>query len=75
MPYDHIQIARELQETAQADAYHGNALYVARDMPELTNAHKQCLSRWLDDTNTSEDRFTLQDIVIIVRQIQEVTPC
>lgn len=64
MQYDRKQIAKELQATAQGDAYYGNALYVARDLPETTANDKQCLTRWMHGTQTSDDRFRLQDIVI-----------
>lgn len=64
MKYDSKQIARELQATAQGDAYYGNALYVARDMPQITGNDRDCLTRWLFGTQTSSDRFRLQDIAI-----------
>lgn len=71
MKYDRKQIAFELQATAQGDAYYGNALYVARDLPETTLNDKQCLTRWMYGTQTSEDRFRLQDIVINVMREDE----
>lgn len=70
MPYTIKQIANELQATAQGDAYYGNALYVARDLPEVTHNDKACLTRWIHGTQTSADRFRLQDIVIEILKNQ-----
>ena len=62
--YDAKQVAKELQATAQGDSYYGNALYVARDYQCLTDDDRVCLTRWLVGSNTSQDRFQLQDIAI-----------
>jgi hypothetical protein len=67
MPYDKSQIAKELTATALGESYFGNALYVARDIPCLTDDDRQVLSRWLDGshaTSSGSDRFLLQDIAI-----------
>lgn len=66
MHYDNKQIAKELQATAQGDAYYGNALYVALDFPFLTQKEKACLHRYLHGSELTSDRFQLQDLAIRV---------
>ena len=61
-------IARELDQTASGYAYHGNALYVARDMPNLSDDDRECLDRWLTGTQTAADGWQLQDIAIKLRE-------
>lgn len=68
MTYTALKIAQELQATAQGDAYFGNALYVARDLPCVTKNDIQCLNRWLNGTQTSVDRFRLQDMVVYITE-------
>lgn len=62
MSYDAFTIAKELNATALGEAYYGNALYVARDIPCVTHNDRQCLNRWLNGTNNSSDGWRLQDI-------------
>jgi hypothetical protein len=50
MAYDNKQIARELIATALGEAYCGNALYVAKDIPILTDEERYCIFRYLDGT-------------------------
>lgn len=68
MSYDLNAIARELDQTASGYSYHGNALYVARDLPELSREDKLCLTRWLLGANTAIDGLHLQDIAIKLRE-------
>lgn len=71
MPYDKSQIARELTATALGESYFGNALYVARDIPCLTDDDRQVLSRWLDGSSATpdgNDKFRLQDIAIRITE-------
>jgi hypothetical protein len=67
MKYDHTQIAKELEATANGDSYYGNALYVAMDMPWTTQKHKEMLHRYLHGSELSSDRFMLQDFAILTR--------
>lgn len=62
MSYDLATIAKELTATALGEAYYGNALYVARDLPSVTYNDRLCLTRWLHGTNTVADGYHLQDI-------------
>ena len=48
--YDNYQIAKELIATALGEAYYGNALYVALDIPVLTDEERYCIMRYLDGT-------------------------
>lgn len=58
------EIATKLNKTALNEAYHGNELYVARDLPFLGQADKECLSRYIEGTQTSTDHILLQDIAM-----------
>lgn len=66
--YSLKQIARELRATASGEAYYGNALYVAMDMPGLTDAERRLILRWLDGSQSGTDRFRLQDVAIKLHQ-------
>jgi hypothetical protein len=65
--YDHKQIAKELEATANGDSYYGNALYVAKDMPWTTDNDRAMLGRWLNGANTASDARRLQDFAILTR--------
>ena len=60
--YGPKQIARELIATALGDAYFGNAIYVARDIPVLTDEERMVLCRWLDGSQCAADGRELQMI-------------
>ena len=60
--YDKIQIAKELIATALGEAYHGNALYVAKDIPVLTDDERWVIFRWLNGSQVATDSMRLQDI-------------
>ena len=62
--YDKARIAWEIQETAQGNAYFGNALLVAKDFEFLTPDDISVLERYLTGRESGSDRFRLQDIVI-----------
>lgn len=64
MTYNTKQIARELRATADGEAYFGNALRVAKDIPGVTEDERSVLDRWSIGANTSSDRFRLQEIAI-----------
>lgn len=60
--YSPKQIARELMATALGEAYHGNALYVAKDIPVLTDEERWVLLRWLEGSQCKNDWRELQMI-------------
>jgi len=60
--YGSKQIARELIATALGRAYYGNALYVAQDIPGLTNEERMVICRWLDGSQGETDMHELQSI-------------
>lgn len=68
MKYDAIKIANELNATALGEAYYGNALYVARDLPCVTKNDVQCLNKWLNGENTTSDGWRLQEISNYIRE-------
>lgn len=60
--YDNKKIAEELRKTALNIAYYGNALYVAKDIPELNDMDRAVLFRYLEGTQRSTDHVELQFI-------------
>ena len=60
--YGPKQIARELIATALGQAYYGNALYVAQDIPVLTDEERWVIYRWLEGTQCGTDHVELQHI-------------
>lgn len=62
MAYDKYQIAKELIATALNEAYHGNALYVAKDIPVLTDEERWCIFRYLEGSECGTDHVELQHI-------------
>lgn len=48
-------IARELSETALGNEYHGNALYVAQDIPGLSEEERAVIKRWLSRVEWRRD--------------------
>lgn len=58
--YGPKQIAKELMATALGKAYYGNALYVAKDIPALTDEDRWVLQRWLDGAQVKNDWRELQ---------------
>lgn len=68
IPYTPARIAWELDQTALGNAYYGNALYVSKGIPALSDDDRACLDRWLTGCERGvADRVTLQDIAIKVR--------
>ena len=62
MVYGPKQIAKELIATALGVAYHGNALYVAKDIPVLTDEERHVILRYLDGSQCGTDHIELQHI-------------
>jgi hypothetical protein len=69
-PYSISKIAAELDATALGEAYYGNALRVAKDIPEVTPDERSLLDRWATGLNSPSDRFRLQDLAIKLRTIE-----
>ena len=65
--YDHQQIAKELEATANGESYYGNALYVAMELPWTSANDRQMLQRYLHGSELLSDRMRLQDFAIITR--------
>lgn len=68
MTYDLTVIAKELRATADGEAYYGNALRVAKDLPFLTDVDRSVLDRWAMGAQNSADRFDLQEIAITIHR-------
>ena len=68
MTYDPARIAHELTETALGNSYYGNSLYVALDLPCITNNDRDCIIRWLYGSELIQDKFRLQEIAITIRE-------
>lgn len=64
MTYDTKRIAKELTATALGNAYYGNALYVARDIPGVTDDDRLVLQRYLEGSQVATDSLRLQEIAI-----------
>lgn len=60
MAYDKQQISRELQATALGQAFYGNALRVAKDIPSVTPEERSLLDRWATGAATATDGWALQ---------------
>jgi hypothetical protein len=65
--YNTPQIAWELQETASGNAYHGNALRVAKDVPGVTDDDRALLDRYATGANRGTDHVALQDLALRIR--------
>ncbi len=65
--YDHKQIAKELEATANGVSYYGNAIYVALDLPWTTQNDRSMLHRYLCGSELKTDRNRLQDFAILTR--------
>ena len=72
--YGPKQIAQELMATALGQAYYGNALYVAKDIPLLTDEERWVLCRWLDGTQCETDGFELQRVALKIAVDVECLP-
>jgi len=65
-PYTAKRIAWELDRTAQGDAYYGNAIHVAMDIPGLSDADQMVLHRYAFGKAQGTDHVALQDIALRV---------
>lgn len=67
-PYNEKRIAWELDRTALGEAFFGNALRVAKDIPHLTAEDREVLDRFATGAQTGTDHVKLQDIALSIRQ-------
>jgi hypothetical protein len=66
MKYDKHQIAKELRATASNEAYYGNALYVAMDIPAVTKEDRMVIKRYLRGSGaiSATDHIRLHEIAM-----------
>lgn len=69
--YDANQIAWELDQTALGAAHYGNALRVAKDLPQVTDTDRAMLDKWACGRQTGTDHIALQDIAIRIRSTDQ----
>jgi hypothetical protein len=62
MKYDLTAIANELMQTALGNAYYGNALRVAMDIPGVDADDRSLLGRYATGRNTGTDHIELCDL-------------
>lgn len=67
-PYNALQIAAELDETARG-AFYGNALRVAKDIPGLDQDDRSMLDRWATGNQGGMDHVRLHDLAIRIRRL------
>ena len=60
--YSPARIAWELERTAMGDGYYGNALRVAKDLPEVTAEDRSLLDRYATGKQRVTDHIALQDL-------------
>lgn len=69
--YGAKRIAWELDATAQGQAYYGNALRVAKELPGVTAEDRSLLDRYATGANTGTDHVALQDLANRIRQSEQ----
>lgn len=62
--YNKARIAWELERTAMGDGYYGNALRVAKDMPDATAEDRALLDRWATGRQCGTDGHALQRLAL-----------
>ena len=74
--YTNQKIAKELKDTAMGRAYHGNALYVAVDIPFIRDnqEYRQVIIRYMTGKDLlGGDHCTLQEIANKLNALEEPT--
>lgn len=74
--YDHTQIAKEINDTALGNSYHGNALRVALDIPciKMSPAHHCAIQRYLREAQLATDHIRLQEVAILLQKDAQHVP-
>lgn len=60
--YSPARIAWELERTAMGDAHYGNALRVAKDLPEVTAEDRSLLDRYATGKQSGTDHIAIQKL-------------
>lgn len=69
--YDRSAICRELWAIADGRAYYENALYIARDLPELDETDRDELTNWLNGVDRKlVGNHKLQDVIIKIEDAE-----
>lgn len=69
-PYLLNRIAWEIEQTALGNAFFGNSLYVARDVPGLSDEQREILTRFATGAQQGTDHVTLQSVANRLREIE-----
>lgn len=72
--YNLKRIGWELERTAMGDGYYGNALYVALDIPGVTEKDRQLLHRYLTGGEMKTDHIALQDLAMRIYKMEPPAP-
>lgn len=67
--YSLHRIAWELAQTASGNAYHGNALRVAKDLPGLCDTDRALLDRYATGNQAGTDHVALCDLAIRINAL------
>lgn len=67
--YNAARIAWELERTAMGDAFYGNALRVAKDIPGLTDDDRALLDRYATGLQRGTDHVKLCDLALRIDAI------
>lgn len=62
--YSPARIAWELERTAMGDAHYGNALRVAKELPEVTPEDRSLLDRYATGKQGGTDHVALQELAM-----------
>lgn len=62
--YSPARIAWEIERTAMGDGHYGNALRVAKDLPEVTAEDRSLLDRYATGKQRGTDHVALQDLAL-----------
>ncbi len=69
LAYTLSRIAKELDDTALGNAYYGNALRVAKDVPGVDAEERALLDRYATGAQRGTDHVALQQLAIELRGI------
>lgn len=71
--YNLARIAWEVERTAVGDAFYGNALRVAKDIPGLTPDDRALLDRFATGSNGGMDHVQLQTLAMKIDGMRDTT--
>lgn len=64
-------IARQLDETAMGDSFHGNSLRVAKDIPGVTAFQRSILDKYATGAEQTGDHLWLQALANQIRALDK----